>query len=296
MGYRRPPLHTCGAAFMEIADKAYTNALHLNGPLGSVTKNLARLASPACPLVYALEYQILIMFSFFDDRIFALESQVEAIFPPSRYAFDKIDEFVRAAEILPGKFDAAVNNFPTVIHQVSFLDWALLHAISCLNFFISRLTEWENTIEKEIMMDMNSSERSNEPEVLQESASQKTETQNLDHVETKEVAGRREGFTYKDALEKEVKVTKATYKDALEKGTKKEENGEGRSKTRAEKNSSEGRTMTKEKIEKKKKVRTEEESEDMEGDEILETESSWLMKLGRYGKQSSFSCSASFKW
>lgn len=171
---------------MEIADKAYTNAQHLNGPLGSVTKNLARLASPACPLVYALEYQILIMFSFFDDRIFALESQVEAIFPPSRYAFDKIDEFVRAAEILPGKFDAAVNNFPTVIHQVSFLDWALLHAISCLNFFISRLTEWENTIEKEIMMDMNSSERSNEPEVLQESASQKTETQNLDHVETKE--------------------------------------------------------------------------------------------------------------
>lgn len=110
------------------------------------------------------------------------------------------------------------------------------------------------------------------------------------------MAGRREGFTYKDALEKEVKVTKATYKDALEKGTKKEENGEGRRKTSAEKNSSEGRTMTKEKIEKKKKVRTEEESEDMEGDEILETESSWLMKLGRYGKQSSFSCSASFKW
>ncbi|KAJ9169354.1 hypothetical protein P3X46_017558 [Hevea brasiliensis] len=186
MSCRRPPLHTCGAAFMEIADKAYTNAQHLNGPLGSVTKKIARLASPACPLVYALQYYLLIIFSFLDDRIFALESVAEAIFPPSRFAFDKIDELVHVAEILPGKFDEAINNFPTVIHQIPLVDWVLLLAISCLNFFVSRLTEWGNAQEKEIVMDMNSNERSNESAVVHEESAQKTESQSLDRNEIKD--------------------------------------------------------------------------------------------------------------
>ncbi|KAF2325754.1 hypothetical protein GH714_035790 [Hevea brasiliensis] len=154
MSCRRPPLHTCGAAFMEIADKAYTNAQHLNGPL--------------------------------DDRIFALESVAEAIFPPSRFAFDKIDELVHVAEILPGKFDEAINNFPTVIHQIPLVDWVLLLAISCLNFFVSRLTEWGNAQEKEIVMDMNSNERSNESAVVHEESAQKTESQSLDRNEIKD--------------------------------------------------------------------------------------------------------------
>ncbi|KAF2292871.1 hypothetical protein GH714_029529 [Hevea brasiliensis] len=272
MSCRRPPLHTCGAAFMEIADKAYTNAQHLNGPL--------------------------------DDRIFALESVAEAIFPPSRFAFDKIDELVHVAEILPGKFDEAINNFPT----------------------IDRMGKCPG---KEIVMDMNSNERSNESTVVHEESAQKTESQSLDRNEIKDVARAREGYTYKDALEKQAKVTKGTYKDALEKGTKKEENRqwgkdtrdfgggkeenwEGRKKKRTEKKKDRAKvekqrkeaTREAKKGRKKNDMRKQEESADKEtekssddkGDQILEPESSWLMKLGKYGKQSSFSRSASFKW
>lgn len=241
MSSRRPPLHTCGLSFMEIADEVCIKAQQLSGPIGSMTKKISRMASLASPFVYALEYQLLLIFSFLDDRIFALEYVVEAIFPPSKYVFDKVDEFVKIAEVLPGKFDEAVSKFPTIIHQVPFLDWALFRAISSLNFFLSILIEWgsENAKEKEILIDINCNESSNESGAAQKADQRKESQKNgikEDGVPTSVSSGVENGTvmkcTYKDALEK---VMKATYKDALEKGTKEldsrnEEKKEGRTK------------------------------------------------------------------
>ncbi|KDP26779.1 hypothetical protein JCGZ_17937 [Jatropha curcas] len=258
MSCRRPPLHTCAISLMEIADKAYSKAQNLNGASNSITKMIARLALLASPYVYALEYQLLVIFSFLDNWIFAFESAVEAIFPPSKYAFNKIDDLVKVAEILPGKVDEAVDKFPMMIHQFPFLDLTLIRVISCLNFFISILREWRsgNAKEKEIPVDINC----NESETVQEEAFQGIESENLDDgiPEIKQDLGSAQNAggiicqTYKDALKKggehhirderessskyileeraeeeekrDIDEGQSTYKNALEKEAK-EENG-----------------------------------------------------------------------
>ncbi|KAA8533285.1 hypothetical protein F0562_033182 [Nyssa sinensis] len=155
--FRCRPLHTCGVSILMIAHRAYTIAHELNGPVGSMTKKIATIAAPACPIISAMRCQWLAILSFVDDQILAVENMVETLFPPSSHLFNKIDEIVHTAETLPGKVDDAVNKFPMIIHQFRFLDWALVHVISWLKFLISTLTHWgvNNTREKEIMIDIN---------------------------------------------------------------------------------------------------------------------------------------------
>ncbi|KAJ6719280.1 TRANSMEMBRANE PROTEIN [Salix purpurea] len=231
MSARRRPLHTCGVSFMGIARKAYTETQEFNGPLGLLTKKMIRLAPFASLLVYVLQYEyiFLAILSFVDDHIIlALERKVEAIFPPSKYAFNEVDKLVQIVETLPAKIDFAVGKLPVIFHQIPFLDWAHSCAISWLNFWLSILTHWgsRTTHEKEIVVDINCNDSSDEQTNVQAdknivefqdetkgcfspmSATSGSET------EASSPNGKR--CTYKDALEK---VVKSTYKDALEKGT-----------------------------------------------------------------------------
>ncbi|XP_059633557.1 uncharacterized protein LOC132276234 [Cornus florida] len=164
---RRLPLHTCGVSILETAHRAYKKAQDINGPIGSMTKTIATLVTgltAAFPFVYTIQCQCLAVLSFADGYILAVENIIETLFPPSTRLFNKIDDLVLTAEALPVKFDNAVNKFPTIIHQVPFLDWALVYSISWLNFVISRLTHWgfNNTREKDIVVDINCNNVSNE--------------------------------------------------------------------------------------------------------------------------------------
>ncbi|GAV85827.1 hypothetical protein CFOL_v3_29261 [Cephalotus follicularis] len=151
MSSKRRPLHTCGVTILAIVHSAYTKALDFNGPVGSMTRKIARLAAPASPLVYALQYQWLRILSLTDDNILAFERIIETLCPPSNHVFNKIDDIVQITETLPGKFDDVVNKLPMIVHKVPLLDWALVHLIS--------LTHWgsHNANEKEIMIDTNCS-------------------------------------------------------------------------------------------------------------------------------------------
>ncbi|KAK3223604.1 hypothetical protein Dsin_010629 [Dipteronia sinensis] len=156
--HRRPPLHTCGVAFLMIAHSTYKGSQDFNGPIGSITKNLARFEKLVCPIICALLYQWLKMLSFSDRCILAIENTVESIFPQSSYVFNKIDELVQLTETVPGKFDDAVNKFMMIKDQVPLLDWGLVQVITWLNLFSNRLTHWRRSEEKEIMIDSNSNE------------------------------------------------------------------------------------------------------------------------------------------
>jgi len=114
----------------------------MNGPLGSTLKKVTKLAKFAMPLVYAMQTQWLIILSFIDDAILAIENVTEKLFPPSTRVFDKVDEIVVMIVSLPEKFEGAMNNFPSIIHEVPFLDWALTHVISRLNSLVSTLNHW----------------------------------------------------------------------------------------------------------------------------------------------------------
>ncbi|KAJ6898415.1 hypothetical protein NC652_025049 [Populus alba x Populus x berolinensis] len=229
MSARRRPLHTCGVSFMEIARKAYTETQEFNGPLGLVTKKIIRLAPFASLLVYVLQYEYLFLaiLSFVDDHmILTLERKVEAIFPPSKYVFNKVDKLVQIVETLPARFDFAVNKLPIIFHQIPFLDWALSCAISWLNFWLSILTHWGSgtTHEKEIVVDINCNDSSIEQTNVQEADNNIVEFQN----ETKGCFSPMSATSGSETEASSPNVVKSTYKDALEKGTS--ESTEGSSK------------------------------------------------------------------
>lgn len=148
---RRPPLHTCAASFLAIIHTACGKAQENNGALGILAKGISKPMSIALPLVYAIQYQWLEILHFTDDWMLEFEKLAETIFPPLTILFDKIDMIVSTVEIIPEKFDDALNNRPPVsLHRASFLEWAFMRIIWGLD--LNRKEE-----EKEIMMDMNSS-------------------------------------------------------------------------------------------------------------------------------------------
>uniref|UniRef100_A0A2N9H7Z7 Uncharacterized protein n=1 Tax=Fagus sylvatica TaxID=28930 RepID=A0A2N9H7Z7_FAGSY len=57
MSSRHRPLHTCAVSFLAIVHSAYTKAQEFNGPIGSTTRRVDKLATFASPLVYAMQYQ-----------------------------------------------------------------------------------------------------------------------------------------------------------------------------------------------------------------------------------------------
>ncbi|KAL2547187.1 uncharacterized protein Fot_16563 [Forsythia ovata] len=157
---RRRPLHTCGASMLATAHILSTKVQDFDSPIRSLVKRIVPLINLALPLIYAMQYQWLVSLSFIDDRVLAIENILEFIFPPSKRLFNKIDDLVCTAECLPEKFDRVLNSFPEFMHRFPLLDWVMLHLISWLTFVIKALTHWgskDNTREKEIKIDMNSS-------------------------------------------------------------------------------------------------------------------------------------------
>ncbi|KAF5726678.1 hypothetical protein HS088_TW22G00359 [Tripterygium wilfordii] len=180
-----------------------------------MAKRLAKIAKFVEPLLYALQYQSLALLSFVDDRILAVESIVETVFPPSKYVFNKIDQYVEIVEILPGKFDDATNKAYMVIHQFPLLDWALLRVISWLNFWISVLTE-TTTKDKEIMVDKSCNVES---ATVEAEADQEYTTTLVAIEDMEEFPPIAESPQPEEAERVDVTVMKSTYKEALEMGT-----------------------------------------------------------------------------
>ncbi|KAK4370972.1 hypothetical protein RND71_010447 [Anisodus tanguticus] len=153
---RRRPLYTCVASIFAIIDIACRKAGDLNGPIGSIINKIAIGVSYIMPILYTMQFQWLSVLSFVDNCLLTSEIVIEKLFPPSSRLFDKIDEVAYVAESLPGKFDDTIEKLPMIIHQVPLLDWALVHLIAWLNFWISCLTRWEskNSREKDITIDV----------------------------------------------------------------------------------------------------------------------------------------------
>ncbi|XP_058093951.1 uncharacterized protein LOC131239996 [Magnolia sinica] len=154
---RPRPLHTCAVALLSIAHKAYQKAEQFHGPIGSLARRLASLASPITCLIL---HQWLLILSFVDNQIIYLENTAETIFPPSRHVFDKIDSLVDISEALPRRFDDAVVHFPIMRHNVPTLNWVATYLSMVLNFLILTVGDWSfnGTKEKEILVDVNCGE------------------------------------------------------------------------------------------------------------------------------------------
>lgn len=223
MSSRRRPLHTGGVAILSIAHIAHTRSKDFSGPIGSLARKLTRLVEFAGPVVYALQYQLLVTLSFGDDLILAIEKRVETIFPPSKHVFNTTDKLIEITETLPQKFDDAIKEFPMIIHQYSLLDWAVNLVISWLNYWISMLMHWEfeHAKEKEIRVDTHRNECNNEsPSANQpvESSRPSTAQSSKSDIDNVNVTDKQE-VTYKEALlEKRKKESMAKNENGLENG------------------------------------------------------------------------------
>jgi len=157
MSSRQRPLHACGVSIIAIGDIAIGKTQNINGPLGSTLRNMAKLAKFVTPLIYAIQYQWLTILAFIDDRILAAENITEKLFPPSRYAFDKIDEIVLLILSSPDKIDGALNKYvPAILHHVPLLEWTLKIVMSKLNCLDSNCGHENSSLnEKTIGVDRN---------------------------------------------------------------------------------------------------------------------------------------------
>ncbi|XP_055824802.1 uncharacterized protein LOC129893314 [Solanum dulcamara] len=153
---RRRLLYTCVASMFAIIHIACRKTYDFNGPIGSIINKIAIGMSYIMPILYTMQFQWLSILSFIDKCILTSEIVIEKLFPPSSRLFDKIDELAYVVESLPEKFDDIMKKLPMIIHQVPFLDWALVYLIAWLNFWISYFTHWgsKNAREKEIMIDV----------------------------------------------------------------------------------------------------------------------------------------------
>lgn len=204
MSSRRRPLHTCGVSAFAITCRACRISQDLNGPVGSMTKKMVKTAALVSPLVQAIQYLLLAVLSFADDRILAVENIIEKCFPPSRRMFNRIDEAVQFTEDLPRKFDYAVKRFPAVICQIPYVEYALLHVISLLNFLTATFTEFRSKSlrEKEIVVDVNS------------------DNHNWDCTFSTDDDGDFPPLLTTRTAETETVPRKGSYKEVLKKGTK----------------------------------------------------------------------------
>ncbi|CAL5418766.1 unnamed protein product [Camellia sinensis] len=281
---RRKPLHTCGVLLSTLACKAYTKAQDIKGPIGSMTKKIITMATPTIPFVHALQYQWLAVLSFADDHILVIEHIIETLFPPSTRLFDKIDKLVHSAEALPAKFDNAVIKFPSIIHQIPFLDWGLVFLISWLNFFISKLTHCgsNSAKEKEIKVDMNYNDinkESKKPSIFAASQDEPTMVTQSENVGRLSPISDFENESMTGHTTDKSDGMKCSYKEILEKGKKgnAEKKEDGSEEANPTANTSETGDVENSKNDENENTGKE--------DPILQLfEASWHMKLGKGSK------------
>ncbi|XP_023906560.1 uncharacterized protein LOC112018276 [Quercus suber] len=300
MSSRHRPLHSCGVSILAIVHSAYTKAQEFNGLIGSTARKVAKLAPFAGPLAYAMQYHWLTILSFADDQILAVENMIEKVFPPSNHVFNKIDYLVQVAETLPEKFDYAYDKIPTIVHQFRF-DCALVQVIFFLNFFITKLSHWENgsAREKEIIVDINCEKQKNERDFVDEAQKPEklqanVDSENKESLLPKSEIPQAETETVGKAVDSG--VTKGTYKEVLEKGAKEimEKKAEEEHIEKMENN--EKINVDKEEAEKGEEHNEDESNQSLLNDDpIMELfESAWLKNPGRGDKRFSASRSSSY--
>ncbi|KAK7359398.1 hypothetical protein VNO77_01356 [Canavalia gladiata] len=286
MSSRHGPLQACGVTILAIVEISLGKTQDINGPLGSILRRMGKLVKFATPFIYTLEYQLLTMLSFIDHRILAIEKITENLFPPSRHVFNKIDEIAVVIMTLPEKFDGAVNTFPTMIHQVPFLEGVLTLVISRLNSLVSILNHWgqesySRVNEKTIGVDRSCNESSmdssddvncgnlgNFPPILSESGAKEVQ----DLALSSQMVG-----SYKEALER---GKEEDPDENVEKSEKKLDGSESEVSEEREKNDGDD---NEEKIDSDLMKYQVGKSEMVKNDPILELfESAWLMKPGRH--------------
>ncbi|KAK9086477.1 hypothetical protein Syun_028871 [Stephania yunnanensis] len=101
-----------------------------------------------------MQYQWLLILSYADDQILAIETVVEKCFPFATHVLDKLDAVVAV--------DNAIDELSTMIHRkVPILSLALMQWRLILDFLICTLTDWnyDEVKEKEIGVDTNCNER-----------------------------------------------------------------------------------------------------------------------------------------
>ncbi|KAL6190554.1 hypothetical protein ACLB2K_036948 [Fragaria x ananassa] len=308
---RKRPLRTCAVSVLMIANQACTRVQGIHGPLGTVAKVVAKFATFASPIIILMRYQwiIMVLFSFVDYIILAVENVIERLYPPSNIVFNKIDDLVQVVETLPQKLDQAMNKLPSSIHPGSVLDWGLFRAITMLNFVSSTLTGWrmlKGAREKEIVVDTscrnnnNNNHRHNTNEA--DGAKANGATEQLIESSSKHDAKGGEANNNKNMKSNRSTpsttpplgtpphgaVMKGSYKEALTKG-KKERSESKREENKYKKNGKEMKTK-KEKHHSKKEEKSAaadvNNGGNSEDDEILDLfDSAWLMNRRRnFGK------------
>lgn len=312
---RKRPLRTCAVSVLMIANQACTRVQGIHGPLGTVAKVVAKFATFASPIIILMRYQwiIMVLLSFVDYIILAVENVIERLYPPSNIVFNKIDDLVQVVETLPEKLDQAMNKLPSSIHSIhpgSVLDWGLFRAIiTMLNFVSSTLTGWrmlKGAREKEIVVDTscrnnnNNNHRHNTNEA--DGAKANGATEQLIDSSSKHDAKGGEANNNKNMKSNRSTpsttpplgtpphgaVMKGSYKEALTKG-KKERSESKREENKYKKNGKERKTK-KEKHHSKKEEKSAaadvNNGGNSEDDEILDLfDSAWLMNRRRnFGK------------
>ncbi|KAK9113479.1 hypothetical protein Syun_020276 [Stephania yunnanensis] len=108
-----------------------------------------------------MQYQWLLIISYADDQILAIETVVEKCFPFATHVLDKLDVVVAVSESIPDKLNNAIDELSAMIHRkVSILSLALMQWKLVLGFLICTLTDWncDEVKEKEIGVDTNCNE------------------------------------------------------------------------------------------------------------------------------------------
>lgn len=288
---RKRPLHTCAVSVLVVANRAYTIVQGIHGPLGAVAKVVAKFATFASPIIFAMQYQWIIMsvLSFVDDRILAVENMIERLYPPSSIVFNKIDDFVQVTETLPGKLDEVMNKLPSSIHQVSVVDWGLVRVISLLNFVTATLTYWrmsKGAREKEIVVDTSCNDHHHKTNEAAETKANGAEEPLIDSSTHNGKGGEANNNDGKKSNSNNPLpfggVMKGSYKEALTKG-RKEGNESKKEENKYKNNGIESKTE--EKNYKQEPVKSAAYGDRNVGngqDDILNLfDSAWLMNRGR---------------
>ncbi|KAK9122110.1 hypothetical protein Syun_019727 [Stephania yunnanensis] len=143
--------HPLAILLAPLAAEVVRRVEQVGRPLCFLTKKISKFSHP---FVSPMQYQWLLILSYADDQILAIETVVEKCFPFATHVLDKLDTVVAV--------DNAIDELSTMIHRkVSILSLALMQWRLILDFLICTLTDWncDEVKEKEIRVDTNCNER-----------------------------------------------------------------------------------------------------------------------------------------
>ncbi|XP_072990406.1 uncharacterized protein [Typha latifolia] len=140
-----------GTCILTIAHKVYRRVEEMNDLIGLLAK---RVSSMTSPIFHPLQLHWLLILSFLDKQIFAIEDITMSIFPPSTYIFRKVDELALLADSLPKVFDDTMDGLLILLHQVPLFDWAAGVLGAMLKKCINLMPDWNPSSVRSITVDV----------------------------------------------------------------------------------------------------------------------------------------------